>query len=187
MTQLKLVKTDAMFYDYMADDIMKAQAEFHNKFGIDVNKKVATVYLDLIDEEHEEWVEEFYSNPYYASRELKELTDLLYTVCGLAHQLGYTFEKSTFYTSGIYLEVITEYVEKLLEQDTSETTLNSLILAIYGYAHSRQWDLTEAYWRVHESNLSKLGDDGVPVRREDGKIMKGPNYYEPELEDLVDA
>jgi hypothetical protein len=45
--------------------------------------------------------------------------------------------------------------------------------------------LHEAFWRVHDSNMSKLGDDGKPVRREDGKIMKGPNYKPPCLLDLV--
>lgn len=41
--------------------------------------------------------------------------------------------------------------------------------------------------RVHQSNMSKLGDDGKPVRREDGKVMKGPNYRPPVLDDLVDS
>lgn len=45
--------------------------------------------------------------------------------------------------------------------------------------------LNEAFARVHRSNMSKLGDDGKPVRREDGKILKGPNYREPYLLDLV--
>ena len=47
------------------------------------------------------------------------------------------------------------------------------------------WDLQTAYNRVHGSNMSKLGADGKPIRREDGKILKGPNYYEPSLIDLV--
>jgi predicted HAD superfamily Cof-like phosphohydrolase len=47
------------------------------------------------------------------------------------------------------------------------------------------WDLQTAYNRVHASNMSKLGEDGKPLRREDGKILKGPNYFEPSLIDLV--
>jgi hypothetical protein len=47
------------------------------------------------------------------------------------------------------------------------------------------WDLQVAYNRVHGSNMSKLGEDGKPIRREDGKVLKGPNYYEPNLIDLV--
>jgi len=43
----------------------------------------------------------------------------------------------------------------------------------------------EALRRVHASNMSKLGDDGKPVRREDGKVLKGPNYKPADLSDLT--
>ncbi len=52
-------------------------------------------------------------------------------------------------------------------------------------AASQEWDLDEAMNRVHESNMSKLGPDGKPIRRPDGKILKGPNYKPPILTDLV--
>jgi predicted HAD superfamily Cof-like phosphohydrolase len=45
--------------------------------------------------------------------------------------------------------------------------------------------LQVAFVRVHKSNLSKLGEDGKPVYREDGKVLKGSNYAPPDLEDLV--
>lgn len=45
--------------------------------------------------------------------------------------------------------------------------------------------LIEAFKRVHESNMSKLGEDGKPIYRGDGKVMKGPNYKPPVLDDLV--
>jgi hypothetical protein len=45
--------------------------------------------------------------------------------------------------------------------------------------------LDEAFNRVHESNMSKLDNDGKPIIREDGKILKGPNYKAPDLSDLV--
>ena len=45
-------------------------------------------------------------------------------------------------------------------------------------------DLNKAVERVHESNMSKLAD-GKPLLREDGKILKGPNYFEPDMTDLV--
>lgn len=45
--------------------------------------------------------------------------------------------------------------------------------------------LDEAFKRVHRSNMSKLGVDGKPIYREDGKVMKGPNYTVPQLTDLV--
>lgn len=43
----------------------------------------------------------------------------------------------------------------------------------------------EAFNRVHQSNMSKLGSDGKPVKREDGKILKGPHYVEADLSDIA--
>lgn len=63
--------------------------------------------------------------------------------------------------------------------------LADVVYVVYGYAAYRGWDLDEALRRVHVSNMSKLGMDGEPVYRADGKVMKGPNYQEPNLEDLV--
>ena len=45
--------------------------------------------------------------------------------------------------------------------------------------------LKKAFKRVHQSNMSKLGLDGKPIYREDGKVLKGPNYQPPDLSDLV--
>lgn len=46
-------------------------------------------------------------------------------------------------------------------------------------------DVNEAFRRVHASNMSKLGPDGKPVKRADGKVLKGPGYHAPDLSDLV--
>jgi Ca2+-binding EF-hand superfamily protein len=45
--------------------------------------------------------------------------------------------------------------------------------------------LEEAFTRVHLSNMSKLDENGKPIYREDGKVLKGPNYKAPNLEDLI--
>lgn len=63
--------------------------------------------------------------------------------------------------------------------------LADLVYVVFGYAATYGWDLDEAVRRVHASNMSKLGEDGKPVYREDGKVTKGPNYVKPNLEDLV--
>ena len=63
--------------------------------------------------------------------------------------------------------------------------LADLVYVCYQYAANLGWDLDEAMHRVHESNMSKLGEDGKPIYREDGKVLKGPNYIPPNLEDLV--
>ena len=63
--------------------------------------------------------------------------------------------------------------------------LADLVYVCYQYAANMGWDLDEAMHRVHESNMSKLGEDGKPIYRKDGKVLKGPNYEPPNLEDLV--
>jgi len=63
--------------------------------------------------------------------------------------------------------------------------LADLVYVCYQYAENLGWDLDEALDRVHKSNMSKLGEDGLPIRREDGKVLKGPNYQPPTLIDLV--
>lgn len=62
--------------------------------------------------------------------------------------------------------------------------LADLVFVCYQYAAARGWDLDTAMRRVFESNMSKLVD-GKPQRRSDGKVMKGPNYQPPILDDLV--
>jgi len=63
--------------------------------------------------------------------------------------------------------------------------LADLVYVCYQYAENLGWDLDEALDRVHKSNMTKLGEDGKPIRREDGKVLKGPNYQPPTLTDLV--
>ncbi len=63
--------------------------------------------------------------------------------------------------------------------------LADLVYVCYQYAENLGWDLDEALYRVHQSNMSKLGEDDKPIYREDGKVLKGPNYQPPNLSDLV--
>ena len=63
--------------------------------------------------------------------------------------------------------------------------LADLVYVAYQYAENMGWHLDEALDRVHKSNMSKLGEDGKPIYREDGKVLKGPNYKKPNLSDLI--
>lgn len=63
--------------------------------------------------------------------------------------------------------------------------LCDLQYVLSGFAVTFGLPLDEAFKRVHESNMSKLGLDGKPIYREDGKVLKGPNYKKPDLSDLV--
>ena len=63
--------------------------------------------------------------------------------------------------------------------------LADLVYVCYQFAASQEWDLDEAFRRVHDSNMSKLDNNGKPIYRADGKVLKGPNYKEPHLLDLI--
>ena len=74
--------------------------------------------------------------------------------------------------------------------DTDAETLKELADLVYvcfQYAENMEWDLEEALDRVHKSNMSKLGIDGKPIYRRDGKVLKGPNYEPPILNDLING
>ena len=76
----------------------------------------------------------------------------------------------------------------LMHPQDREATLKELADLIYvcaQYAENMNWDIEQALRRVHRSNMSKLGEDGKPIYREDGKVLKGPNYQPPDLSDLV--
>ena len=63
--------------------------------------------------------------------------------------------------------------------------LTDLLVVVYGAGHAFGIDLNECFKEVHRSNMSKLGEDGKPIYREDGKVLKGPNYSEPDLKGIV--
>jgi len=64
--------------------------------------------------------------------------------------------------------------------------LADLLYVTYGMAVTFGLPIDEVFERVHASNMSKLGDDGKPLYRDDGKVLKGPNYQPPKLDDLFD-
>lgn len=59
--------------------------------------------------------------------------------------------------------------------------LTDLLYVVYGAGHSFGLDLDKCFEEVHSSNMTKLGPDGKPIYREDGKVMKGPGYRAPDL------
>ena len=70
-------------------------------------------------------------------------------------------------------------------QEETLKELADLVYVCYQYAENMNWFLDEALNRIHESNMSKLDEDGKPIRREDGNVLKGPNYKPPNLSDLI--
>lgn len=91
------------------------------------------------------------------------------------------------------LDLIAEEVNELffefnnhsnIDKEKVAKELADLLYVTFGMADSLGIPIDEVFRRVHESNMSKLGPDGKPIYRDDGKVLKGPNYKEPDLEDL---
>ena len=78
-----------------------------------------------------------------------------------------------------------EYIQNKRAREECLKELADLVYVAYQYAAAAGWDLDEALTRVHKSNLSKLDENLRPIKRNDGKVIKGPNYQPPSLIDLV--
>ena len=63
--------------------------------------------------------------------------------------------------------------------------LTDILYVTYGMAHALGIPIDECFAEVQASNMSKLGEDGKPIYREDGKVMKGPNYSVPNLKNVL--
>ena len=98
-----------------------------------------------------------------------------------------------FNTRELRLELIQEELDELsdaiADRDMIQIAdaLTDLLYVVYGAGHAFGIDLDECFQEVHSSNMSKLGPNGKPIHREDGKVMKGPGYYEPDLESILGA
>ena len=98
-----------------------------------------------------------------------------------------------FNTRELRLELIQEELDELsdavADRDMVQIAdaLTDLLYVVYGAGHTFGLDLDECFHEVHASNMSKLGEDGRPLHREDGKVLKGPNYFKPDLEGILGA
>ena len=100
-------------------------------------------------------------------------------------------ELAEFNTAELRVELISEELDELCtaidNDDIVEIAdaLTDLLYVIYGAGHAYGIDLDECFNEVHDSNMSKLGEDGKPIYREDGKVLKGPDYFAPNLADII--
>ena len=80
-------------------------------------------------------------------------------------------------------EELKELKEAIKNGDLKETidALTDILYVTYGAGHSFGVNLDECFEEVQKSNMSKLGSDGKPIYNEKGKVMKGPNYFKPDL------
>ena len=94
---------------------------------------------------------------------------------------------STDKINQLRLKLIKEELQELLEamkkKDLLEVAdaLTDILYVTYGAGHAFGIDLDKCFEEVQNSNMSKLGEDGKPIYNEAGKVMKGPNYFKPDL------
>ena len=84
-------------------------------------------------------------------------------------------------------EELLELKEALDNKDIKEVAdaLTDILYVTYGAGHAFGIDLDKCFAEVQNSNMSKLGEDGKPIYNEKGKVMKGPNYFKPNLDKFV--
>ena len=63
--------------------------------------------------------------------------------------------------------------------------LGDLLYVVYGAGHAFGIDLDECFKEIHASNMSKLGPDGKPIKREDGKVLKPDTFFPPDLKTIL--
>jgi predicted HAD superfamily Cof-like phosphohydrolase len=84
-------------------------------------------------------------------------------------------------------EELSELKEAVKKKDITEVAdaLTDILYVTYGAGHAYGIDLDKCFDEVQNSNMSKLSDDGKPIYNESGKVMKGPNYFKPNLKKLL--
>tara|TARA_B100000780_G_scaffold127410_1_gene89268 strand:+ start:179 stop:520 length:342 start_codon:yes stop_codon:yes gene_type:complete len=84
-------------------------------------------------------------------------------------------------------EELDELKEALKSKDILEVAdaLTDILYVTYGAGHAFGLDLDKCFEEVQLSNMSKLDEKGKPIYNEDGKVMKGPNYFKPDLTKFV--
>ena len=82
-----------------------------------------------------------------------------------------------------------EYLEAANNNDLVEVAdaLGDMLYILCGtiIEHGMQHKIEEVFEEIQRSNMSKLGADGNPIYREDGKVLKGPNYFKPNIEEIL--
>lgn len=83
-----------------------------------------------------------------------------------------------------------EYLDAANEGDLVEVAdaLGDMLYILCGtiLEHGMQYKIEEVFEEIQKSNMSKLGADGKPMYREDGKVLKGPNYFKPDIKTIMD-
>lgn len=147
-------------------DATKHTVEFIKTFDASLDPDL---WLKLVEEEYKEVAEARRGTD--QAHLLKEIADLIYVMTPFVSILDAL--------DGLPVLSADREAKYAMAIEKSIKVIDAMV-DMYG-----EKTIQEAVDRVHASNMSKLGEDGKPIRREDGKILKGPNYKEPDLSDLV--
>ena len=96
-------------------------------------------------------------------------------------------EKITSLRYDLINEELEEFKEAISKRDIKEVAdaLTDILYVTYGAGHAFGINLDKCFKEVQNSNMSKLGEDGKPIYNDKGKVMKGPNYFKPNLKKFV--
>ena len=96
-------------------------------------------------------------------------------------------EKITSLRYDLIKEELSELQEAINKKDLKEVAdaLTDILYVTYGAGHAFGINLDKCFIEVQNSNMSKLDKNGKPIFNEKGKVMKGPNYFEPDLKKFV--
>ena len=96
---------------------------------------------------------------------------------------GLSTEKINKLRVSLINEELEEFKDAIKNNDLKEVAdaLTDILYVTYGAGHAFGVNLDKCFDEVQQSNMSKLGDDGKPIYNDEGKVMKGPKYFKPDL------
>ena len=105
----------------------------------------------------------------------------------IKEKAGFPNEKISSLRYDLIKEELEELKEAMENKDLLEVAdaLTDILYVTYGAGHAFGIDLDKCFEEVQASNMSKLGKDGKPIYNDSGKVMKGPNYFKPDLSKFV--
>ena len=105
----------------------------------------------------------------------------------IREKASFPSEKITSLRYDLIIEELDELKEAINKKDLKEVAdaLTDILYVTYGAGHAFGIDLDKCFQEVQNSNMSKLGSDGKPIYNDKGKVLKGPNYFKPDLGKFV--
>lgn len=139
------------------------------------------------------------TDTFYAGKDYSPRAPVPMTNFKRVEQFMRSFEQEVAVTANFPSKTVQELRYELIREELGELfdamqdqnivevgdALTDLLYVVYGAGHAYGIDLDKCFAEVHRSNMTKLGDDGKPIRRADGKVMKSSNYEPPKLAPII--